>query len=249
MLLTLDDVSVQHDRRRAPLIEHLCGTLFEGDMLAIVGPNGVGKTSLLQTLVGLMRPRQGRLIWHTGAPPRRAYLPQRTSIDRSLPISVVDFVALGLWPHVGAWRRCHGVPWDDLVCEALESVGLMPWLNANAHDLSAGQFQRLRWARISLMDAPLILLDEPFTGIDEDTTHELCCHLKTWHRQGRTIITVLHDLACVEQHFPRRLVLTPGRGIWFCADTPSAAPQRCRPASLKATQHHALGATPVPTAL
>jgi zinc/manganese transport system ATP-binding protein len=137
---------------------------------------------------------------------RVAYLPQQADIDRSFPVSVLDTVAMGLWHEVGAWRPL-GRARRERCREALAQVGLEGFEKRTLDTLSGGQFQRVLFARLMLRDAALILLDEPFAAVDEPTAHQLLERIDQWHREGRTVIAVLHDLAMVRERFPQTLLL------------------------------------------
>jgi zinc/manganese transport system ATP-binding protein len=183
---------------------HLSMTVAPGTMLAVVGPNGAGKSTLIRALAGRLKPTGGALRGLSGH--RVACLPQHNGMDRNFPITVQEMVMLGLWHRVGALGRftashrwaCH---------EALETVGLHGLEHRSIDTLSGGQMQRARFARLILQDAPIILLDEPFAAVDQRTTEDLLTLLHRWHAQGRTVITVLHDLAQVRAHFPQTLLL------------------------------------------
>lgn len=208
-VLTLSQVRLT--REHSVVVHDVSGQFMEGSMTAVIGPNGAGKTTLLAALAGELQPVSGRLLRVNGA--RVAYLPQTCTLDRSFPLRVLDVVLLGLWPVMGAWRRL-GRTQRSKAMEALEEVGLADMADRPLHALSNGQFQRLLFARLLVQDASLILLDEPFAAMDERTTQDLLELLGRWHAQGRTIITVLHDLAQVQAHFPDTLLMSRHLVAW-----------------------------------
>lgn len=189
---------------RHPAVHHVSATVPSGSLVAVVGPNGAGKSTLVKALAGLVRPMQGHITGLAGQ--RVAYLPQRDDMDHSFPITVADMVAMGLWHEVGALggfsraqrQRC---------ADALAQVGLAGFGQRTIATLSGGQFQRALFARLTLQDAPVILLDEPFAGVDTRTSRDLLDLLHTWHGQGRTVLAVLHDMDQVRGHFPHTLLL------------------------------------------
>ncbi|GEP01396.1 metal ABC transporter ATP-binding protein [Methylobacterium haplocladii] len=196
---------------RHPAIHHLDGTIAPGDLLALVGPNGAGKSTLLKGLVGEVRVLGGRIERGTsdGA---IAYLPQAAEIDRDFPLSVLDLVAMGLWRRLGAWSSLYR---GRATCEAaLAAVGLSGFEGRPIGTLSGGQFQRALFARLIVQDASVILLDEPFTGIDARTVGDLLALIRGWHGQGRTVIAALHDLAQVRAHFSTTLLLAREPIAW-----------------------------------
>jgi len=191
---------------RHPAVHHVSGTFEQGSLTAIVGPNGAGKTTLMKGLVGALRPLSGRVAHADGGAPDIAYLPQQTQMDPSFPISVLDAACLGYWRRTGMFGRVDRVL-RDRALETLAGVGLNGFEERPVGTLSRGQFQRLLFARMALQDAPVILMDEPLTAVDERSADDLLALLDRWHGEGRTIIAVLHDLALVRDRFPETLLL------------------------------------------
>ncbi|MCK6452825.1 MAG: ABC transporter ATP-binding protein [Alphaproteobacteria bacterium] len=202
--IRVKDLTVAYDRH--PAIHHLNGEFKPGSLTAVIGPNGGGKSTLLKTMVGLLRPAAGS-IEREGVRPRDiAYLPQQAEIDRSFPITVRDAVQIGHWRRVGAFGGI-GRDLAKRAAAALEGVGLGGFEQRPIGTLSAGQLQRVLFARMMLQDAALILLDEPFTAIDARTTQDLLELVLRWHGENRTIVAVLHDLDQVRAHFPESVML------------------------------------------
>jgi len=184
-----------------------------GQLVAIVGPNGAGKSTLLKALVGLLPLQSGKLLCPAIAQHRYAYLPQQAELNRDFPINVGELVALGGWRGFGAFRG----PPEDLrsqVAAAVAAVGLARFLDRRIGELSPGELQRALFARLLLQDAAVILLDEPFTALDEDTTEDLLGIVKRWRDERRTVIAVLHDLDQVRKHFPATLLLARSVIAW-----------------------------------
>lgn len=212
--IALDNLTLGYERH--PVVHHVSVDIPAGALVAVVGPNGAGKSTLIKALVGLIKPLQGTVDGLAGR--RIAYLPQQAEMDRSFPISVLDMVALGLWHETGALgglrraqrERCH---------QALATVGLQGFAERTIDTLSGGQFQRALFARLLLQDAPVILLDEPFTAIDTRTTADLLALLHCWQGEGRTVLAVLHDLAQARAHFSHALLLARELIAWGgCAE-------------------------------
>lgn len=122
-------------------------------------------------------------------------------------MSVFDVVAMGLWHEIGAFGGLSRSQ-RERVGAALAAVGLSGFEPRPIGSLSGGQLQRARFARLMLQDAPLILLDEPFAAIDSRTVDDLIALILGWHAEGRTILTVVHDLEQVRRHFPTALLLS-----------------------------------------
>lgn len=202
--LSFRDVTLGYDRH--PAVHHLSGAVEEGALLAVVGPNGAGKSTLFRGIAGLLTPLAGTIGRGVLRARDIAYLPQTTDIDRSFPISVFDFVAAGLWRRTGLFggigRAARGQ-----IAQALAAVGLTGFEMRAIGTLSGGQMQRMLFARLLLQDARLVVLDEPFTAIDAKTCADLIDLVKSWHREGRTVLAALHDIDMVKQHFPETLLL------------------------------------------
>jgi zinc/manganese transport system ATP-binding protein len=207
--VTLRDLTVSY--RGHPAVHHLSGAFVAGTLTAVVGPNGAGKSTLLGALGGTIRNFEGRI--ERDPAQRVAYLPQASALDRSFPVRVHELVAMGLWSRIGSFG---GLGPEDRsgVDQALAAVGLSGFGQRWLGDLSAGQAQRVLFARVLMQDAGLILLDEPFNAIDARTTADLLALLQRWKREARTVITVLHDLEQVHEHFEQVLLLARERVAW-----------------------------------
>lgn len=206
--LHIRDLTVAYDR--VPAVHHLSGRFAPGSLTAIVGPNGAGKSTLLKTIAGLLTPGEGSI---EGANGNIAYLPQLAEIDRTFPIAVIDAVSLGLWREVGLFRTITGEH-VKRARAALAAVGLEGFERKQVGALSAGQLQRALFARLMLQDAGLILLDEPFAAVDERTSADLMQLVTNWHKEGRTVIAVLHDLERVRASFPEALLMAREPVAW-----------------------------------
>lgn len=201
--IVLDNVTLGYDRH--PAVHHLTATLMRGSLTAVVGPNGAGKSTFLKGIAGELRPSTGR-ITVAGGRAAIAYLPQIAEIDRTFPISVGQVAAMGLWRRIGAFGAVG--PGDRArVADALQAVGLTGFADRSIGALSGGQLQRVLFARLSLQDAPVLLLDEPFTAVDRRTVDDLLALIRQWHGEGRTILAALHDFEEVRRRFPRSLLL------------------------------------------
>ncbi|HQS84558.1 MAG: hypothetical protein B7Y25_06585 [Alphaproteobacteria bacterium 16-39-46] len=186
------------------VLKQITGSFQTGSLTAIVGPNGGGKSTLLKTLMKFVPLSHGSFL-NTAV--KTAYLPQRSQIDLEFPLTVEEVVSFGLWKEVGSVRAFKKNQREQ-ICAALEAVGMLDHKKSHLQTLSGGQLQRVLFARLILQNSDLILLDEPFTGIDSKTTHDLMLIVKKWHAEHRTIIAVLHDLELVKRHFSETLLLS-----------------------------------------
>jgi zinc/manganese transport system ATP-binding protein len=209
--ISLRDLTVAYDHH--PAVHHLDGRFDPGSLTAVVGPNGAGKSTLLKAIIGILKPASGS-IDRAGLHGRDVgYLPQATETDRSFPLTVADTVILGAWRRTGALRGVTEATARQARA-ALAAVGLEGFERRAVGALSAGQFQRVLFARLLLQDAPVILLDEPFTAIDAGTTRDLLDLMHRWHAEGRTVIAALHDFEQVRAHFPDTLLMAHELIAW-----------------------------------
>jgi zinc/manganese transport system ATP-binding protein len=201
--IRFDDVTLGYDRH--PAVHHLTGEIAEGSLTALVGPNGGGKSTLLKSIIGTLTPLSGTITLNAERHDI-AYLPQAAEIDRSFPISVFDFVSTGLWTRLGIFGGVAPAE-RARIAGALDTLGLKGFERRPIGTLSGGQMQRALFARLLLQEAKIVLLDEPFTAIDEATVRDLIRLVARWQTEGRTVVTVLHDLDLARQHFPNAILL------------------------------------------
>lgn len=191
-----------------------------GAAAAIIGPNGGGKSTLLRSLVGRVRPDRGSIrILGRSTPHARgvvSYVPQNEEIEWRFPISVLDVVLQGRLTHYPWWRRPKASD-RELAMAALRRVRLADHAHRPIGDLSGGQRQRALLARALVQDAQLILLDEPATGLDATAQHDLLDLLRELQEDGKTIVTTTHDLDCITERFDSVLCL---RGRVVCQGAP-----------------------------
>ena len=210
VLASVRQLSVRYQGTEA--LSGIDGQFELGGLYAVVGANGAGKSTLLKAMLGLVPLAGGTVELHLPRA-RIAYLPQQCEIERGFPMLARDCVLLGAWQRVGLLAR---VPADlqARVNQALAAVGMAQLAQRPIGALSAGQFQRLLFARLMVQDAELLLLDEPFNAIDAATTTLLLSLIHEWHGQGRTVVAVLHDHAQVRAHFPQAVLLARRLLAW-----------------------------------
>lgn len=205
--LELDGVVVRYQTRVA--LDHLTLRINAGERVAVVGPNGAGKSTLFKAAAGLLNPDQGD-IRIFGAPPRQhaciAYVVQRSEVDWSFPVSVADVVMMGRAREMGFFHRPSTAD-RALVRGCLERVGLHDLAARQIGELSGGQQQRMFIARALAQQAELMLLDEPFTGLDLTTQEGILVLLDELSRSRVTVLVATHDLNLAARHFDRVLLL------------------------------------------
>lgn len=214
--IRLENITVSYDRH--PAVHHVSGCFAPGSLTAVAGPNGAGKSTLLKALMGEL-PLSGGTIDRGPLSFRDfGYIPQATDINRQFPITVADAVMLGAWRETGPFggvSRATAAKARD----ALMAVGMDGFERRRIGSLSVGQFQRVLFARLLLQDAPVLVLDEPFTAIDARTTIDLLAIVQRWHRDGRTVVAVLHDFDRVRESFPQTLLLARETIDWGPTET------------------------------
>jgi zinc/manganese transport system ATP-binding protein len=211
-LIRLSDVTITYDGRH-PAVSRVAGRFAAGSMTAIAGPNGAGKSTLLKALVDELPLVSGTIERASLSRCDIGYLPQAAEIDRRFPMTVGDAVLLGAWRETGPFRRVQASI-ASKARSALNAVGLPDIEHRSVASLSAGQFQRVLFARLVLQDSSVILLDEPFAAVDTRTTRDLLAVVRNWHREGRTIVAVLHDLDQIRSYFPETLLLARELIAW-----------------------------------
>jgi manganese/zinc/iron transport system ATP- binding protein len=207
-LLVCQDLSVHFEHRSALSEINTC--FKRGETVSLVGPNGAGKSTLLRVLAGLLSPTHG-LVSLAGAPiegpnPAVIYVPQRSSVDWTFPVSVLDVVLMAsarrttrLRPFGGNERRA--------ALAALERTGMSRFAGVQIGQLSGGQQQRVFLARALLQQGEVFLLDEPFAGVDIPTQRLIVSLFSGLRDSGITIVYATHDLAQAKSSSDRIMLL------------------------------------------
>jgi manganese transport system ATP-binding protein len=187
-----------------PALEGADLTIAPGRVHGLIGMNGSGKSTLFKTLMGLVRPDAGTVELFGGDPAaarkagRVAYAPQSEDIDQSFPVSIRDIVAMGRYNRLGPTRRLRAED-HAAVDAALERTELTELADRQIGQLSGGQRKRAFIARGLAQGAELLLLDEPFAGVDKRTEATITALLRALAAEGRTILVSTHDLIAVPQ--------------------------------------------------
>jgi ABC-type Mn2+/Zn2+ transport system ATPase subunit len=174
-----------------------------GVRVAVLGPNGSGKSTLFAAAVGLLRPVAGSI---EVASKRIAYLPQQLHVDPTFPITVRDVVAMGRWGELG-WLRRPKARDRRLVDEAMQELGIAALARRRLSELSGGQRQRALVAQAHAQQADVLLLDEPYTGVDRPTADRIRELVGRWASEGRTVLVATHDLERSGRDFDLSLAL------------------------------------------
>ena len=184
-----------------------------GSAVALIGPNGSGKSTLLRGLLGLAELTAGsvKVLGTTPAAARKrvATLPQADSRSTELPVTLRQVVAMGLYRKLGLLRPL-GRQNRLVIDAALDQVGLSALANRIFGELSGGQQQRAILARALVADPSLLLLDEPFNGLDRENRGTLLALVRELREEGRTVIVSTHDLEIAQQACTHALLLSAG---------------------------------------
>jgi zinc/manganese transport system ATP-binding protein len=218
----VENLSVGYDRH--PAVAGLTGVFKAGSLTAVVGPNGSGKSTLLKALAGHCRPLGGRIDLGGLKPSEIAYLPQVHGLDLKFPLTLQDLVGFGFIGQrglFGGFSKADRERLGGLMAQVgLEGLGRRP-----IGSVSGGQLQRALFARVMAQDAKLVLLDEPFNGVDARAAEDLAQLMARWPEEGRTVIAVLHDLDLVRRLCPESLVIARQAVAWGPTDK-AIAPEK-----------------------
>jgi len=184
------------------ILEDINLTVEEKDFLAIIGPNGGGKSTLLKLILGMLKPKKGSIqVLGKAAsknPSHIGYVPQNTNVNTDFPIKVIEVVLMG---HVGAKNPLFGYGKDEIACAmgALAQVGMQEFSQNKIGSLSGGQRQRVMIARALCAHPKILILDEPTSSIDIKGQKEIYELLKSLN-QSITIVVVSHDISVILEY-------------------------------------------------
>lgn len=205
--VAVSGLTVEYDHTVA--LEDVSFRLELGERVAVVGPNGAGKSTLFKAMAGLLAPTRGTLSFFGTAPQRHlcvAYVPQRSQVDLRYPVNVRDVVMMGRVGRLGPLR------WPtqgdrELVRDCLATVNLTALAGRQLSELSGGQQQRVFIARALAQEARILLLDEPFAGLDTQSEGDVLAALDELRRRKVTVLVATHDLNQAAQCYDRVMLL------------------------------------------
>lgn len=213
-LLTSKDLSFSYQEA---VLKGVSATFSEGEFVGLIGPNGVGKTTLLSLLMGTLKPEKGEVLLYKDnittcirkdIARKISYVPQDTHM--SYPFLVREVVAMGRNPYLGRFEVEHQRDLDA-VETALKQTDLTHMAEKSVTELSGGERQRVMIARAIAQETPIILLDEATANLDIAHQLDILNLLQTLKAQGRLIISSLHDLSMASRFCDRLLLLHEGR--------------------------------------
>lgn len=197
---------IESDYNADVVLKNINLHIHKGDYLAIVGPNGGGKTTLLKCILGILKPQAGTIKlfnqdlttfkdWF-----RVGYVPQKINFDSSFPSTAKEVVAMGIFGKKGLFRRLKKEDWQA-VDKSLEQVGMQKFKDRRIGDLSGGQQQRIFIARALVSQPEVIFLDEPTVGVDIETRNQFFELLETLNKKLElTLVLITHDMDIILHH-------------------------------------------------
>jgi manganese/iron transport system ATP-binding protein/manganese/zinc/iron transport system ATP- binding protein len=207
-IIEVDNLTVSYGPK--PALLDVSFRIKPGLLVGVIGPNGAGKSTLIKAILGFIKRDIGTVlidgISAERAKGRVAYVPQRGTVDWDFPITVKEVAMMG---------RYHQIPWyrdardkdHDIVHEALDMVRMQAFRNRQIGQLSGGQQQRVFMARALAQGADILLLDEPFAGVDAATERAILDVLEQAKSAGKTLVVVHHDLTTAGEYFDRLILL------------------------------------------
>ena len=206
--LELENVTIAYNAH--PALQDISFEVPHGAQVAVVGPNGAGKSTLFKALVGLLPLQQGSIKIH-GRPLGMhqdcvAYIPQREDVDWRFPVTVEDVVMMGRFGKFG-WLRQPTAQDHENVRRSMAQMGILPLARRTIGELSGGQQQRAFLARALAQEPHILLMDEPFTGVDVTTQDATLALLEQLRQQKVTVLVSTHDLNMAAARFDAVILL------------------------------------------
>lgn len=211
-LIGIDDITVRFDGKT--ILDHVSLIVERGDFMAITGPNGGGKTTLLRVMLRLLKPSSGRVVYyHDGVETKRlriGYLPQKSNIDTRFPITVGEAIKSGQIKGLLARRTRQD---EDDFTRVVELCGVGDYLNRTVGVLSGGQLQRTLLARALVSNPEVIVLDEPLSYVDKTFERQIYSMMEDLAKE-HTIVLVSHEMSVISGMANRHIIVD--RGIHEC---------------------------------
>lgn len=201
----IDTTALYFKYETSDVLKNVCFSISQGEFIGIIGPNGGGKTTLLQLLMGFLTPTKGQISIFgekpASAQESMAYVPQNMRFDRDFPISVIELVLGGRMSQL-PWYGIYRKEDQEIALDALHQVGLCHLKDRSFGTLSGGQQQRCLIARAIATQPKILFLDEPTANVDSDAEYEIL-HLLESLKGKITILMVTHDLQTAINHVSR----------------------------------------------
>ena len=214
-IIKVENVDFKYSKKaKKKVLDNLSLDIHRGSFTTIIGPNGSGKSTIVKSIVGAHKQQAGKISVNGKVLSAKefskkvAYIPQMIEIPSG--ISVYDFVSFGRTPYLGLFGKMSSED-KEIVNEAMKELGVYKWKDKSTDDLSGGERQRVLVAMALAQDTEVIILDEPTTYLDIRAQYELLELLDRLHDNGKTIVTILHDINQAVQYSDYILILKDGK--------------------------------------
>lgn len=206
--IEINGLSVAYEHKR--VLSNIYLKIEPGFIYGLIGPNGAGKSTLFKSILKEVEPNAGE-IKILGSVSKDmlikiAYVPQRDEVDWQFPATVYDIVSMGRFPHKSLLDRLNTTD-RTIILEALDQLDIMKLKDRQIGELSGGQQQRVFLARALCQQSEILLMDEPFVGVDIKTENKIIDILKELVSKGKTVLVVHHDLDSVMMYFDRVILI------------------------------------------
>lgn len=206
--IEINGLSVAYEHKR--VLSNIYLKIEPGFIYGLIGPNGAGKSTLFKSILKEVIPNAGeiKILGSTSQDmlTKIAYVPQRDEVDWQFPATVYDIVSMGRFPHKRLLDRLNASD-RTIILEALEQLDIMKLKDRQIGELSGGQQQRVFLARALCQQSDILLMDEPFVGVDIKTENKIIDILKDLVSKGKTVLVVHHDLDSVMMYFDRVILI------------------------------------------
>lgn len=206
-------IDVQHltvSYQAKPALLDVSVQIESDQLVGVIGPNGAGKSTFIKAILGFVKPDLG-LVRINGKSAQKAkgevaYVPQRGAVDWDFPITVKEVALMGRYQQI-PWYKTPNAADYEAATEALEMVRMQDFAHRQIGELSGGQQQRVFLARALAQGSDILLLDEPFAGVDAATERAILDVLERAKQSGKTLVVVHHDLSTAAEYFDKLILI------------------------------------------
>jgi len=207
-VIEVDHLTVSYHAK--PALLDVSINIERDQLVGVIGPNGAGKSTFIKAILGFIKPDVGSVLIN-GRPAQKtkgevAYVPQRGAVDWDFPITVEEVAMMGRYQQI-PWYTSPTSRDRELAVEALKMVRMEDFAHRQIGELSGGQQQRVFMARALAQGSDILLLDEPFAGVDAATERAILDVLERAKNAGKTLVVVHHDLSTAAEYFDRLILI------------------------------------------
>lgn len=207
-VIEVQNLTVSYNAR--PALLDVSVNISADQLVGVIGPNGAGKSTFIKAILGFVKPDLG-VVRINGdhaqkAKGQVAYVPQRGAVDWDFPITVKEVALMGRYQQIPWYSTPDRIDWENAM-QALEMVRMEDFSDRQIGELSGGQQQRVFMARALAQGSDILLLDEPFAGVDAATERAILDVLERAKKSGKTLVIVHHDLSTAAEYFDKLLLI------------------------------------------